>query len=94
MSSKDLDNLETAPLDIKPESTDLQNSTSDAVIEEVETKPRRSRRITAKVEKDVKSEPSEVKTSTKRKKAAVAETQPSEPLGEGVLLKPLLIQGE
>jgi hypothetical protein len=94
MESSALNDVDTAPLESKTESPDLPGSTSQALIEEVPAQPRRSRRL-AKAEV-VESKEESVKDAGKGKSAKDKEVNrflTKEEEAQGMLLKPLLIQG-
>jgi hypothetical protein len=94
MESSALNDVDTAPLESKTESPDLPGSTSQALIEEVPAQPRRSRRL-AKAEV-VEPKEESVKDAGKGKSAKDKEVNrvlTKEEEAQGMLLKPLLIQG-
>lgn len=92
----EMEDIQTAPLEVKPEAADLPGSTSQAVIEEVPAQPRRSRRLARPAEAVVQEE--EMKKNVKVPKGATEKEEKrvltEEEVAQGMLLKPLLIQGE
>lgn len=95
MESSALNDVDAAPLESKTESPDLPGSTSQALIEEVPAQPRRSRRL-AKAEVVESSKEESVKDAGKGKSAKDNEVNrvlTKEEEAQGMLLKPLLIQG-
>jgi hypothetical protein len=93
-NSSHLTDVETAPLNVKTEAADLPGSTSQAVIQEVPAQPRRSRRLAKPEVVESKEKPAkdtEKVKNTKDKETTRVLTKEEE--AQGMLLKPLLIQG-
>ena len=92
--STDLKDVDTASLDVKPEAADLSGSTSQAVIEEVPAQPRRSRRLAKpEIVKDENETIKDTKSAQTSKETESTRVLTEEEVAQGMLLKPLLIQG-
>jgi hypothetical protein len=81
---------------LEPEAQGATTATSEAIIEEVPAKPRRSRRL-AKPEQPQKEEKlveASTEPGAKSKDAGQQRVLTQQEQDEGMLIKPLLIQGE